>query len=897
MQIEAKEIEVPKMIIKKWQKVVNIMASLLDVPAALIMKLEAPYIKVLLASENQDNPYLAGDKEKMDGLYCEYVIKTGEKLEVINALKDPQWQNNPDLDLAMIAYHGRPLYWPDGQIFGTICILDKKENEFSEKVERLVLTFKELIEANLEIIYTDQKMKKLKNKYSTTLYSIGDGVITTDLQGKITMMNAAAEDMTGWEFEQAAGKKLTNVFQIESSEDGSVLENPVHKVLQAGKVVGLANDTTLIAKDGSSLQIADTAAPIKADDGEMRGVILVFSDVTKEYKYKEELLNSRNLINSTLDSLSDHICVLDLNAQITHVNQAWYEFLQENNIELEKLTEGANLIDNFSLIIAEKAEKYQKLTKALKAVISGERKKFSLEFSLGLSEKKNYYFCRITSLCDFNSDFKSCGAVISIENITERKLAEIKVIREKEWLNSIFESGVDSMVKVDNKHRIIDINDRFREVFKYELEEIKGLNLDQVMDQGKANTADRELTCNFLEGKEVQSESTRYDKYGNPRECLVRGIPVIAEGKFLGGFAIYIDITERKEKERKITHMSFHDGLTGLYNRLYLEEAFERYNTGRQLPISLIMFDLNGLKIINDSYGHKIGDQMLIKAAEVFKESFRQEDIISRWGGDEFVILLPQTTQEEAEQIYQRFKEVEIEVQVAEKEYIPVSIAGGISTKYKVDNNIYNVLQRAEDKMYKNKLLKKQSGQNKMLKTMLATLEEKSQENDCHAKRLEELALLLGQDLDLSVDEQNRLSLLATLHDIGKITVPEKILRKPGELSPEEWEVMKKHPGTGFRLCSAIDDFSHIAYEVFSHHEHWDGSGYPRAIKGKEIPLLARVIAIVDSYDVMRNGRPYKRALSKEEALEEIQKNAGTQFDPELALKFVAMMKEKPLLN
>lgn len=504
---------------------------------------------------------------------------------------------------------------------------------------------------------------------------------------------------------------------------------------------------------------------------------------------------------------------------------------------------------------------------------------------------------RTTSLCNFDDDFKNCGAVIAIENITERKSAENRLIKEKEWLKSIFDSGIDSMVRVDNKHRIIDVNDRFEEVFKYKLEEIKGLNLDEVMDQGKSNTADKELTCNFLEGKEVHAESTRYDKYGNPIQCLVRGIPVIADGEFLGGFAIYIDITERKEKEKKITHMSFHDRLTGLYNRLYLEEAFERFNTGRQLPISIIMFDLNGLKIINDSYGHKVGDQMLIKAAHVFKESFRQEDIISRWGGDEFVILLPKTTKEEAEQIYQRFKEVEIEIEVGKNEYIPVSIAGGISTKYKLDNDIYNVLQKAEDKMYKNKLLKKQSGQNKMVKSMLTTLQEKSQESDLHAQRMEKLALLLGEKLGLSIDEQNRLSLLTTLHDIGKITIPESILQKPTKLSPKEWEIIKKHPGIGFRLCSAIEDFSHIAYDVFSHHENWDGNGYPRAIKGKQIPLLARILAIVDSYDVMRNGRPYKKALSKKVALVEIEKNAGTQFDPELASKFVEMMREKNDLN
>lgn len=388
MKLQAKNIEVPKKTLKRWQKVVDIMASLLDVPAALIMKVEAPYIKVLLSSQNQANPYLAGEKEEMDGLYCEHVIKTGKKLEIANALKDRRWQDNPDLDLGMIAYHGRPVYWPDEQIFGTICILDKEENEFSEEVDSLVLSFKELIESNLEIIYIQKKMENLKNKFFTTLYSIGDGVITTDLQGKITMINAAAEKMTGWKFKEAAEKDLTEVFKIRSADNGNIVENPVNKVLEQGKTVGLANDTTLISKNGNTLQIADTAAPIKDDKGEMKGVILVFSDVTSEYEYKNELLKSRNLINSTLDSLSAHICVLNVNGEITYANKSWYDFLEENNFEQKKLTEGNNFIDNFQIALEKKDGVSQNFIDGVKSVISGDREKFTMEISRDSTEEK-----------------------------------------------------------------------------------------------------------------------------------------------------------------------------------------------------------------------------------------------------------------------------------------------------------------------------------------------------------------------------------------------------------------------------------------------------------------------------------------------------------------------------
>ncbi len=338
----------------------------------------------------------------------------------------------------------------------------------------------------------------------------------------------------------------------------------------------------------------------------------------------------------------------------------------------------------------------------------------------------------------------------------------------------------------------------------------------------------------------------------------------------------------------KIRELSYYDSLTGLYNRRFFEVELERLDSKRQLPISILMADLNGLKIINDSYGHKMGDQMLKKAAEILKSSLREEDILARQGGDEFIILLPQTDQKTSAEIIQRIKEKTGKIDGLE---LPLSIAVGQATKFSPEEDIGEVIKAADNQMYENKLSESRSSKSNIVQGLINVLDTKSSETKEHALRMTKLAFDFGEKLGLTESDQNRLSLLATLHDIGKINISESILNKVDKLTDQEWEVMKKHTEQGYKIASSSEEFASVAEEIFSHHENWDGSGYPRQLQQKEIPYLARIISLVDAYDVMTHERPYSKAMSKEEAIKEIKKCSGTQFDPELAAKFIEMLQ------
>lgn len=345
-----------------------------------------------------------------------------------------------------------------------------------------------------------------------------------------------------------------------------------------------------------------------------------------------------------------------------------------------------------------------------------------------------------------------------------------------------------------------------------------------------------------------------------------------------------------KENEEKLNYLSYYDQLTGLYNRRFFEEELKRLDIEKNLPLTMVMSDVNGLKLINDSFGHQSGDQLLKDVGEILKKGCRFDDIVARIGGDEFVIILPKTNPKEAEKVIKRIKTL---LKEKRNENIELSVSFGFGTKYNKTENIEHILENAEDDMYSNKLVEGPSMRSKTIDTIIKTLYEKNPREKEHSTRVALLCQQMGIELDMTEEKIKELEMIGLLHDIGKVAIPDNILEKDGSLNSSEWKEMKKHPDIGYRILSTINEKSKIAEYVLYHHERYDGKGYPKGIQGEEIPLISRIICIVDAYDAMISDRPYRKALSKETAVGEIIKNAGTQFDPKLSKLFV----EKILLE
>lgn len=355
-------------------------------------------------------------------------------------------------------------------------------------------------------------------------------------------------------------------------------------------------------------------------------------------------------------------------------------------------------------------------------------------------------------------------------------------------------------------------------------------------------------------------------------------------GDYLGFVVLARDISEYKKREEEIRFLSYHDQLTGLYNRRYYEEEIKRLDTDKNLPMAIIMGDVNGLKIVNDSIGHVQGDELLKKVAQAITGGCRTDDVIARLGGDEFVVLLPKTDHAQAEQIIKQINDLLAKEKVGK---LDVSISFGCEVKLREHEKIEDILKAAEDQMYKYKHLSSSSTRRNTIDLIMNTLYEKNRREMLHSKRVGELCEAIALKMDFEKETVYRIKIAGLMHDIGKIGIDDKTLNKPDALDAEEWAAMKKHPEIGQRILSAANEFSEIGDYIFEHQEKWDGTGYPRGLKGEEILLQARIIAVADSYDAMTSHRSYGKAYSEEEAIREIKRCSGTQFDPAIARIFV----------
>lgn len=345
-----------------------------------------------------------------------------------------------------------------------------------------------------------------------------------------------------------------------------------------------------------------------------------------------------------------------------------------------------------------------------------------------------------------------------------------------------------------------------------------------------------------------------------------------------------IDVTERKTKEIAIQYASNHDSLTTLPNRRYYQEKLSDLDSALYYPLGVIMMDLNRLKLINDAYGHHFGDLALQKAARTLTEIEDENVFIARLGGDEFAAICPNTSDENVEFVTnQIIKKIEL-IKIND---IRLSIAVGYDIKYNENTSIDKVLINAENKMYKDKSLYHYKKHEDAISSILETLKSKYNDERVHSERVSKYCKLIGQAMGLKSTDVTEVEIAGMYHDIGKISIPDKILGKPGKLTEQEWSIMKNHTINGYQILRSVHQYTNIAEYAMSHHERIDGKGYPNGLKGEEIPLFSKIICVADAYEAMTSNRIYRKALNKDEAIKELKSNAGTQFDSTIVEIFI----------
>jgi len=476
---------------------------------------------------------------------------------------------------------------------------------------------------------------------------------------------------------------------------------------------------------------------------------------------------------------------------------------------------------------------------------------------------------------------------IGVDN-TERIINKINIEKLLDQLQSMF-NGHNAVMLLINPRTgmIIDSNPAASEFYGYSQADLLGMGIKEIC---MMRNDDENAKCfDAFSVKSTHSTAQHRLKDGSLRMVDIYSSQINYSGEIMT-YAIIFDVSDREEAMEENRYLSYHDHLTSLYNRRFFETEMNRLDVARNWPITLVMGDVNGLKLINDSFGHREGDDFLKLTGDILRLSCREDDIIARIGGDEFAILLPKTSEEEAANLLARIK---TQIQEAIKTKPLLSISFGYATKNEVESLLKDKMVEAENMMYNNKMYESTSMRNKSVKLIMNALFEKSARELNHSNRVSYICSQIATAMQMNQDDINRVKLAGLVHDIGKIGVDEKILNKPSKLDHDEWLEIKKHPEAGWRILNSTDEFSEVSRLILCHHERWNGTGYPNQLKDVEIPIESRIISVADAYDAMTDVRTYNQTIPKEQAIAELLRNSGTQFDPDIVEIFITRVLNK----
>jgi len=463
----------------------------------------------------------------------------------------------------------------------------------------------------------------------------------------------------------------------------------------------------------------------------------------------------------------------------------------------------------------------------------------------------------------------------------------------EERYRTLVQKSSEAIVLIDPATRkVVESNLHFQELIGYSQAELDAMPIYTFVLGSKAQI-DRYYDEILPIQHELPVESRQFrHKSGRIVEVERSGALVHLRGK-----TVYMvsarDVTERKYIEEKMHYLSYHDMLTGLYNRTFFEEEMARRDKCGESSVGLIIFDLDGLKLVNDSFGHEQGDDLLVRTAELVRDCFAETDLVARIGGDEIAVLMRETNltlmEAAVEKVYAAVTALHKNPQ-----RIPISLSAGFAFRSDKTVSMRELFREADNKMYRGKLHRSQSTRSAIVQTVMRLLEARDFITEGHADRLQEMLIRLARAAGLPESRMTDLRLLAQFHDIGKVGIPDRILLKPGSLEPDEVIEMRRHCEIGHRIAQSSPDLLPVADWVLKHQEWWNGEGYPLGLAGERIPIECRILSIADAYDAMTSDRPYRKAISHTAAIEELRRCAGTQFDPSLVELFIASCQSKP---
>jgi diguanylate cyclase len=757
-----------------------------------------------------------------------------------------------------IAFEGKIGYDAEGEFKQTHCIL--QDITLQRKAE------KALIES------------EARYKYLFEHSGVGIGYYT--VEGVVISYNKKALGSLGGKPEDYIGKSVREIFPKEEAEKffTRIQEAVINDEPQQ-------YEDSLMA--GTDLKwFSNTFTKVKNVQDEIVGIQVASIDITRSKQAEETLMESQAILQAAFENSQAGIAIADApGGRLRYANKAGLLIRDKSEEELVKDVDIHTYVSSWKILHFDGTPFAEDEVPLARAILYGET--CSREFMVRRDNLEDRYVLASASpIKDSNGNITA--AVVVFIDLTEKMRIEEEIKRQNQLFASLLKLlpvGVFMVDAADGKPLVV--NDMGKTLLgRGVLPDATEHNLSEVYKAYKGDTSDLyppEQMPIVLGMKGISShidDMVVQQPEGQKILLEVFGTPVNnAQGKPWASLVTFMDITERKRAENELIYLSYHDHLTGFYNRRFFEEELKQLDTAENLPLSVIICDINGLKLINDSFGHSYGDQLIVETAKVIRIACPADGIISRIGGDEFALLLPKTRTEEAGQIANAIKELASKENV---QNVELSISFGHDTKASDKQNILEVMANAENYMYRHKLYERSSTRSKTIEIIMNTLFEKSTRESMHSSRVSGICKAIASRMKLNKDDVNKIRIAGLVHDIGKIGIDERILNKVGELSGDEKEQIRRHPEIGWRILSSANEFSELAQFILNHHERWDGHGYPNGLKGEEIPIESRIIAVADAYDAMTGERSYRPAISQKEAIKELERCSGAQFDPQI---------------
>ncbi len=792
---------------------------------------------------------------------------------------------------------------------------------------------------SFEDVTDRKKVEETLSMFKLGIDRSSDAVFMTDTAGKILYANPAFQGVYGYSPEEALGKTPRI---LESGLLSPAAYEHFWDTLLDGKIV--AGEITNKTRDGRLITTEVSNNPIVNQKGEMIGFLAIHRDITDrklaEQALRESEACSRELFENAIDIVYTH----DLAGNFTSLNRAGelvsgYSIQQDGNLNISQIMapdQAERAREIISRLVADPAPMSCEL-----GVIAKDGRRVTLEMNARAMHRDG----KPVGIQGIARDVteareatrRLAQSVADLEAVHQTALS-LNTVRDLEGLLRETLRGLSRVTAPDRARVLVLEHDGSAFSMRAELDETGALQVTP--DHHQPGPLSRAI----LDGREahfvvdVEGEGALRSSSMTASVQAYAGVPLLTPDHLIGLLYLTYDrphefphdtrniiqivashaavavanIQMFEEAERAATT----DALTRLPNHRHLMEQLDHEMTRATRsghPLSLMMIDVDDFKLVNDAHGHPVGDRLLREVAQVLQNALRTTDIVGRYGGDEFLAILPETDQSAAKLAGERLLSAVRAIRfVVPREdirvdtngsTIPVGLSVGIST-YPYDSATrLELISLADTAMYSSKqaggnavtsadatdsgFLADQNSTFSVLEGLVNAVDTKDHYTRLHSEQVAHHALRLAEAVGLTSDQKRMLRVAGLLHDVGKIGIPDHILRKPGPLNQEEREIICQHPLLGEMIIREVPHLVDIMDMVRHHHERYDGDGYPEGLHGDQIPLLSRIIAVADSYSAMTLDRPYRSALSKEEAISELRKCAGTQFDPEVVSAFL----------